>query len=335
MIDERIWNEMSAAYPDETGLVRRRVLEDCPFDAFVAVAQPLRKRLLVLRLADDVTLPHLPVTRSITNVVVKLADGALEIRVELEEPDMSGVFTPFIQDVIACVGLTNTQQAALDVLAQRIAHWRNLLSGGPGGLGAAGIQGLFAELWTLRHVLAPALGVCVAVGAWTGPDRALRDFVLGGSAVEVKSTHSRPPAAITVTSEMQLSTMDLDSLFLVAIEFDAAAGLNGMSLPELIDQLRQEAAGCRAQFEERLREWGYLEAHRGSYSQPRLVIRQLHIFEVAESFPRIVPQDVPAGVGEVRYRLALGACEPWRVDPAATSLWLKESMGGGGNSYGA
>ena len=65
-------------------------------------------------------------------------------------------------------------------------------------------------------------------------------------------------------------------------------------------------------FRDKLLRYGYLDQHSDRYSDVAYVIREVMTFKVEEGFPRIIENDLVPGVGSVRYRLALSACEPWR-----------------------
>jgi hypothetical protein len=240
---------------------------------------------------------------------------------------MQATFTPFVIDVVDAVAAEDSEEAALDALRDRFAHWRNLLSGGPHGLSAIKLRGLFGELWTAHHLLAPRLGAAAAIASWTGPDRARRDFLFGGLGIEVKTTTSAPPASVRIQSELQLDVAPLDTLLLVAIELDASSGVSGMSVVDIVERISAASGDTVPLFAQALLAYGYHPVHKAVYADHRFVVRQVRLYRIENGFPRIVPTSLHAGVGRVAYDLSLGACEPWRLDEGSFESLLAPATG--------
>src|SRR5262249_40890597 len=75
-----------------------------------------------------------------------------------------------------------------------------------------------------------------------------------------------------------------------------------------------EAAGPAPKdvFDAGLEAWGYVRHE--DYDQPAWVLTDRRLFEVRDSFPRIVPAMLPPGVQKVSYQVLLRDCEPFAVD---------------------
>lgn len=314
---DAIWTELESGHPASPGIVRRRIVPGSARNLFLGVAQPSGSRLFILAVhASALTgVVDLPVTRAVRTAAIDVGDDHTEVRVELEAAEASDVFTPFVQDVAACVAATATDAEAVAALSQRFGYWSRLLSGELAeGLGADAAQGLWGELWVMRHILHPVWGD-EAVSSWTGPDRDDNDFRRGSRAIEVKTMRGAHPEVVRITSERQLDNPLGTALFLVALSVDRHRHGAGESLPEMI-------AGCRdiiddgyqGQLEDRLLAWGYSEAHRNNYEGTRYTIRSSSAFQVAGGFPRIIESALPVGVGSVSYRLALDACRSFELD---------------------
>lgn len=317
MIDEGLWAELEEKIPPHPGVVRRRVREESERDLFVGVSHPSRQRLLILSVraeaAEEVT--EAPTTRALrTTLEPGLTPGTVDIRVALTVPEMARVFDPFVDDVVEAVAAARSDRDAVAVFITRFRHWRTLLAGtGPAGLGSSEVQGLFGELWTLRHLILDPLR-SRAVEAWTGPEREDRDFQWGNVAVEVKATTGDNPQAVEISSERQLEHAGFRDLFLVVLSIDASAAGAGESLNSMVDDVRSSLPDeARVVFRDSLLRYGYLEAERHLYDIPHFTLRQLNIFRVQEGFPRITESILPTGVGRVRYRLSVPACAPWQI----------------------
>ena len=86
----------------------------------------------------------------------------------------------------------------------------------------------------------------------------------------------------------------------------------GMTLPEMVEEARAAAAGSGSLhlLNERLDLCGYGVDDAGLYADVGYGIRSFRAFLVGDGFPRIVPGDLPSGVGEVRYSVSMAACAP-------------------------
>jgi hypothetical protein len=178
--------------------------------------------------------------------------------------------------------------------------------------------GLFGELIVMRHLLTAGLPALSASSAWTGPLGAHQDFQYEGSSIEVKGSRQTQPTTVRISSERQLDATGMKRLFLVHVGLDPRLDGVGDSLPSLVDSVRQlcgRESNAGLVLDDRLIAYGYLDVHAPRYEPLSFTVRNLDAFEVLEGFPRIVECDVPPGVGEVSYLLALSACEGFRVTP--------------------
>jgi hypothetical protein len=325
VIDEQLWVELETINVASPGLARRRVREDSSRDIFVGVSLPGGQRVLILRVSADTKIPEVSPTKTLSLHRDSSGLEAIEIRVVLETLEMREVFTPFVVDVVDAVAGTNSDSEAVRVFADRFDHWRSLFAGNTNGLGETALRGLLGELWTIRNLLTPTVALDQSVLSWTGPDRDRRDFVFGGLGVEVKTTTSSPPASVLIQSELQLDGAPLDRLVLIALELDRVSGAGGLSVNELVAWARGNVSHAAGALEDGLNAYGYYDVHATIYDGYRFVLRSAHVYEVIDGFPRITPTDLHPGVGEVSYRLSLGACEPWKIDVDHFSSMLQES----------
>jgi hypothetical protein len=317
---DALWAELEAERPAGRGIVRRRLRADSGRDIFVGVSHPDLRRMLILSVDawTGSAISTMPVTAALsTSMETGQSPGKSELHVTLTVREMARVFTPFVDDVVDAMARAGTDDDAVTAFLTRFEHWRRLLAGtDPDGLSHEEAQGLYGELWVLRHLLLEPLGGSAAVGAWTGPGREDRDFLWRDVGLEVKTTIGDNPPTVLIRSERQLQTDVAGLLFLVAMTLDAAPGGRGQTLNELVDEVlgRMPSDQTRLECRDKLLEYGYLDAHRPQYEQTRYVIREASVFRVGEGFPRLTEHDLPNGVGEVRYKLALTACAAWRAE---------------------
>ena len=312
------WRELAAERPAAPGLVRRRVLPTSDRDIFLAVVHPARHPMLILRIDRNAlkALTDIPSTRAVHTQIVDIDDAVSEIRIQLMAHEASRVFAPFVEDVATCVADQPDDEAAVDSLVDRFEHWRRLLSGPSAeGLGDEAAQGLWGELWVLRHLLHPVWSDDV-VEAWTGPDRDDNDFRHYNTAVEVKTTRADNPETVRIDSERQLDNPAETTLILIALSVDVHRHGAGENLPAMVDACRALIGQRKGRaFEDRLLASGYTDMDRARYEERHYTLRSLEVFKVGAGFPRITESLLPAGIGSVNYRLALDACRSWQIDP--------------------
>lgn len=323
------WIDIETAPPDAPGIVRRRVLPASPRNLFLGVVYPSRRRMLILAVDGKALsdLRELPASPAVRTTAVDIGGGKTELRVELDAPEAVHVFAPFVNDVASCASAAPDDGGAVAALIERFGYWRRLLSGELAeGLGSEGAQGLWGELWVMRHVLHAVWGDEV-VAAWTGADRDDNDFREGSSAVEVKTTRGDRPAIVRIASERQLDNAPGVRLFLVALAVDPHRQGAGESLPDMVDACRDLISGAHAgDLKDRLLAWGYSETHRQRYVDTRYTLRSATAYEVRPGFPRIIESDLLDGVGTVSYRLSLDACDQFQVDlPVELPSYLSRS----------
>ena len=181
---------------------------------------------------------------------------------------------------------------------------------GPEGLSDEAQRGLFGELWLLEQLLDEGLPDTIVVNRWRGPDRDAHDFQLPAAAVEVKTTKTGTPKVIPISGVKQLDDRGLPGLFLYFLQVEESASAE-LSLPELVGRLRNRLDdACRNQLDERLFQVGYTDQQFDEGTLQRYTVRRQRWFQVTTGFPRLLEPDLPAGVVDVRFSVALAHCAP-------------------------
>jgi hypothetical protein len=311
-----LWEEMERApAPHGEGRLLRRIHPDAAADLHVGLVKPGDQRLITITLPHEVCpsgerLPSTKGTRS--GLGTPRDDGHIPVELRLVDPAAKDVFVTLADDVTTAAAAAGTHAGAIDAWIARLRRWQRLLDRVPSeGLGAEAQLGLYAELWTQRELVAPAVGVLAAVQGWTGPEPALHDFQLRGAALEVKGTAGAQHQVLRISSERQLDETGAAALYLIHLSVDARQG-GGETLPEAVEAVRTAARGGSAEgpLEERLGEAGYLDAHAPRYTTG-YTLRRVGAYRVEEGFPRIIERDLPDGVGDVRYSVAVTECRDW------------------------
>lgn len=326
-----LWTEMEQApTPQGEGRLLRRIHPAAVADLHVGLVKPGNQRMITI------TVPHaecppgerLPSTRGTHSAFgTPQPDGDIPVELRLIDPAARDVFVALAEDVSSAAAGAATHAGAVDAWVARLRRWQRLLDRIPrDGLSVEVQRGLYAELWVLRDIVAPAVGTLSAVEGWTGPEPALHDFQLPGAAIEVKSTAGAQHQVLRISSERQLDETGADSLYLAHLSVDARQG-GGETLPEMVDSVRGLARGgsAEAALEERLGEAGYLDVHAPRYTAG-YTLRRVSAYRVEEGFPRIIERDLVDGVGDVRYSVAVTECRDWEREVDEVVLRLREAV---------
>lgn len=260
----------------------------------------------------------IPAWRGMGHEVVPLGlpprKEAHHLRLFLEYPEHKDIFLLICEDLVAELeGVSEAGQRALRI-ETCLSRWKYFFErSGLEGLSIEMQQGLFAELKWLHRLLEAGVHPFKALAAWKGSERGYHDFDLEGHVVEVKSTKTKAPQKVTINNERQLDSRGLKSLHLYVVSVREVES-DGMTLPEKVESVQADLVqmpAALADFRRRLISAGYLDRNREQYNR-RFFILSEDLYRVGDGFPRITV--LPAGVGDLRYRIILSACQSFRND---------------------
>jgi hypothetical protein len=168
--------------------------------------------------------------------------------------------------------------------------------------------GLFGELWVLSNVLLPTLGTRVC-RLWSGPESERHDFVGQGVHVEVKTTTKSEPRH-EISRLDQLRTPSGKRLLFISVILEKSLG-GDETLADRVDEIREKLGtdgNALDVFDSRLAQLGWHEGLRQTGALLRFTFRNVHVFEVTGSFPRL-PDDYvpPLGVTSIKYSINVGS----------------------------
>ena len=316
--------------PGGSGRAQRRISPSGRRDFFLGLEMPARNRMLILRVAAS-SLTGQPDISDSHGLVVRIAlrdsdTSEAEVALVLTDTEEQDIFDLLIRDLVEAAEHPVNEAEGLRNFLVRLSDWQQLLWRlGPQGLSREGQQGLWGELWVLREVVAPVTGLCEAIQGWRGAMGADQDFQLGHLCLEVKTSNASTLDRLEISSERQLEVPADVGLLLVALSLDARPD-HGETLPDIVQALRSEASelGCLPILDARLELLGYRHEHAASYEDVGYEVRSFTPFRVEEGFPRIVSEDLRAGVGDVRYSISTAASAQFRVDKQEPDQLIKD-----------
>ncbi|UYQ94958.1 PD-(D/E)XK motif protein [Chitinophaga horti] len=314
MVDVKsLWSDQK---PDATIVVRTKI--DIPgLNCFVATNNVTGQWLYIMSVSKSLEIPELKSYRfkGIEIFDIELEDRT-EITIYLLEDELSDVFALFIQNVVDDIIDVATESDALAKTLKVVEKWKKLFDTiNFSGLRVEQQKGLCGELLFINWLLDNQKKIAPVLNGWTGVDFGDKDFVFGATGVEVKLTSSKYPK-VSISSERQLDTLNIDELYLV-LYIAEEVRQNGFTLNSLISQIRLKIAGSPGElklFNEKLLVAGYMDDH-ASYYGKMYALKQMLTFAVTGGFPRITRDILPPGVYDTAYFIELSAAAPFSVLP--------------------
>jgi len=311
MTHAEIWETLESTAPVSQES-RRRVEPDSIADVWFVLKGKQRLRTLRIEISDLNGLGNLPNGKGIHTEIFQTGTG-MYLDISLQSNRFSDVFDVLVLDLINAAVTAPSQDAVTSAVANRILHWQEFLRQSLDGLTSEAQRGLFGELKVLEW-LAQSTNLEMAVAHWAGPKGYSQDFHVGATSIEVKTSASKNPQSLRISSERQLDTSNLDFLALWHWSVDERLD-HGQTLASLIDDIRRnlKASSAQQSFEDSLLRVGYLDIHASRY-KIGYGIRSLQVYEVSDEFPRIVEADCSDGLGDVSYSIQLGALTRFLIE---------------------
>jgi len=322
MTVEHIWQLLEQDGSNiSSGYLTRRVLPDVNYDVYLAIEKPSNTRLLILRVnstfLDRKTV--YPASSSFRVNRIALPQDAEEygtLQLVLTNVRYTDIFTTLVQDIVDYLASVPEGRAAVSAFIIRLKRWQAFLEKhSPEGLSEIVQQGLYGELWFLRQVVLPHLGLLKGLRCWTGSKGTQQDFQFSGCAVEVKTTSAKQHQKLAIASERQLDDTGAGAIVLLHLSLDVRQG-QGETLPAMVASVRSlvvSDAIAKDELENLLFEVGYLDIHVTRYENTGYTIREHNYFKVGADFPKIIESDLRNGVGDVRYTVSVAECKRFSI----------------------
>ncbi len=299
-----------------SGRIQRRIMPEGRRNVFLGLEVPSGNRMLILRVSSNSLLGQStpPDSRGLIVRTNNSDDqgGSTEVEIVLTDVQHRGIFDLLVRDLVEAAERPEDEAVGVARLLARLSNWQQLLRRlSPRGLSPEARLGLWGELWVLREVLAPVIGIADAISAWRGPMGVDQDFQMGAVCMEVKTSAAHALDRIPVASERQLEVPEAVALVLVGLSVDARIG-HGETLGDMIRVVRSAAAkvGCLSRLDDRLEGVGCGGEDAHLHDDMGYSVRSLAPFLVGPGFPKLVSADLAVGVSDVRYSISLASCRP-------------------------
>jgi hypothetical protein len=311
-------------------LIRRRVDPSSPVDVYIGIDPAMGHIGVLLRLHRRLVPPERdrPGGAGFAIEIHAIPEDVKDIvnlGIFCTDPASEDLFVHFMHDIVSRLLEESGPEAAVRAFLTRVSLWqRFFVQGRDVHLSEDAQAGLFGELLLLRDLIIPATSPGVAVDAWKGPEGRPQDYVVAGGALEVKCTRAKTGGRIPIANELQLDERPFAFLILVHISA-SLAGAGHPSLPDIVADIRSLLTGpAISDFDDKLINAGYLNAHGIHYQEFRFLIRDVNFYEVRDAFPRIRPGDFSGGVVDIAYKIDVTGITPYQIERAAVEAMLRK-----------
>ncbi|MDC1031218.1 PD-(D/E)XK motif protein [Flavobacteriaceae bacterium] len=315
MLDlKSIWNNQS---PSNDEIIVKTRIEIIPqFKCYAATNHKTSNHLFFIELSNKTVIPEFKKSnfRGVKVDVFDL-DSEKQLNIYLIDNELKDIFTLFIENIIDEIKDIQIENDAIRTISNIIQRWKKLFDKLKGkGLSLEQQKGLLGELLFLNEMIEKGFNPNYLLDCWTGPDFEDKDFTIAGTAFEIKLTTSKLPR-IKITSERQLDSQNLKRLYLKNYICENLKE-NGVSLNSLISTIRNKISNDSATlkyFKEKLELVGYYDEDFEEYLT-EYGIKTKNLYEIKDSFPKIIKDILPTGVYDTSYYIENSAVEEFRVD---------------------
>lgn len=319
-----IWDSINATSKDNTSMpqIARRIPSTGLFDVFLATDIRRNIRLLYVRIEDekDITVDNLPSLRGlkIATTVTSLANisNALFLTFTQSILNTNNIFELVISDLCDKIIRLQDKKGLSPTIISTLAEWESFFEKQENELLSLEVQkGLMGEMYFLKDYLFRKYSFAESIRCWTAPDATNHDFQILNKAIELKSTSGKQHKRFSVSSEKQLDNAGLEHLYLSLFSFNLHNDMPDKTLPALIHdiyiQIKDDPVAA-FHFQMKLTKYGYIDADAEKYTTG-FSLSEMRFFEITEGFPRLLGRDLPDGVGDLKYSVAVAACIPFEI----------------------
>lgn len=321
---ENIWQDFEDNDSLKTGVVLKRYSPEIIPDCFVAMRMPEKVKSIAFRLSSNkVDISSLNDLKDITTEIFPDESETSKslLLISLSDNLLSSIFAVLCEDLFNFVYEVSNELELIRALQNRFIKWKELfILAKSSGLSPEKQIGLFGELYLLKKLFIETSQIEKSLNIWVGPDTGIRDYEKGNNAIEVKTTQTHNHQKVRISSERQLDTTLLDSLFLYHLSLEKRNS-SEFSLNTIVDELYSIIGNNKLLsnvLKRKLTSVGYFKHHKPQYENDSYLVRDQDFYKISEKFPRIEEKDLLKGVGDVKYSIVLTSeTEKYKTDFAS------------------
>lgn len=308
--------------------IARRIPSRSTVPLFLATDFKRGIRMLYVKLENDhqVVTDNLPRFRGMDISLLITSIGEFKnqefLKFTQSIPNTDNIFELVISDVCDKIVQLQNVKNINSLLIRVISEWKIFFDKQESKiLSLSSQKGLVGELYFLKDYLFSKYTFVESLLFWTGPEKSNHDFQIISVAIEVKTTSGKQHKKFTISSEKQLDSTGLEHLYLSLFSLNLHSNMPERTLPVLIQEiysLLQNDPIATFQFQLKLIKYGYDNRYADKYLIG-FSLFDMKFFAVTGEFPRLQPNDLPNGVGDLTYSIVVAACSEFEVKTEITN----------------
>lgn len=281
---------------------RLRVYPDHLLDFFISFSVSGHREMTIEAKGISEDFCDLPPFENL-DVLVKENPNGISISLALTDHELVKSFAVMCYDIAARSKRGETIEAATVIAFGCLRDWAALLKRrGSQGLNRNEAMGLWGELSALDALFESTEGLELQiVQGWRGPDGDQRDIGFNNTRVEVKTQLSTKSIGLKISSLDQLDDRG-NHLNVVLNRISPSDG--GISVTGLIEKIRAHLTFTRlaqSEFERKIMLAQFDTDNK--HCNENFGLDERFVYDITDSFPRLIPGNVPAGVKSAEYEI--------------------------------
>lgn len=322
-----IWMEIEANKSQSNRFLQRMVYVHLLWRAYIGCSGIPSRRFLSLEIPSDRKneFSSFIVPQGFTLSIGKPSvdhDGYVACILQATSSDQNDVFAVVAQDILEELSKQSDVGKYISVLKNRIIKWRDFFKNPSGNkLSNKAVIGLIGELTFIKKM--HGVGIDIISDLWNGPIKASQDFQGIHTAFEVKTSGMHSLDYVHISSEEQLDDGNWNALFLIVYRVERNDAAENM-LPVLIENVAKLLSEQqKLNYYAKLTCLGYSRKDKALYNKG-YIIKEQKAYIIKKGFPRVLKADLPQGINNISYQLALQNCEKYVSSQDDIAAAIKE-----------
>lgn len=233
---------------------------------------------------------------------------------DLLNPMGNKVFYAFCNDLVDSITEQFDESKALLHLKNRYHAWKSMFKN-KRKMSPESNQGLFGELYFMKHFLFKFYNLEDVIDSWAGPNGYSKDFSINNTWYEVKTTLSTSNI-VKISSIEQLSSTTPGNLVVIKIDKMSEMFNDGCSdIYDLFKSIMSELTSneSKEKFVDKLLKYGFDINENSNIEKYKFF--NFNIYNVDDNFPRLLESDIKyQQIGKVSYELILNTLESFKKE---------------------
>lgn len=281
-----------------------------PLDFFIGINANGKEELVLITITEPAQMKS---SKSLEIEKGTRKDGKWATQISSIESENQDIFARLCIDLVESSQNAKSEAEGLSSVVKRFMAWQRLFASLNNDLPISVLKGLVGELIFASEILSNKYSWDEIMEAWQGPDGADRDYVFMDRWFELKAI-STGKDKLSISSLNQLETDTKGFIVKYNVDESSCTDPKAASVNDYVRAIRdclQNAPKALQSLERKLVSLGYVD--KKTYDDIYFIHSRPDFYEVDETFPKLITENVPKQIVGVRYDLSLVGIEPWKA----------------------